>query len=352
LTISSTTRKAGPFTGTGATVAFPFTFKVFAASDVLAVQALTSTGVETVKVLTTDYTVALNADQNATPGGTLTMLVAPPAGTTLTLTSQVPLLQGTDLTNAGGFYPKVINDALDRLTILIQQVAASVGRALTLSLSAPAGVSTTLPNPVGNALLGWNTLGTAIQNFAGTASTAVSLFMAGVVAAADAATARTLLGAQVAGSYAASGANADITALNGLPVSGQGVVLPGDILTWGGSTVRPGCLACPTAPTDISRTTYAALFNALGTTWGAGNGTTTFGMPYFPAGYGPIQTNGSLGTASVGLIQDHSHPITIPNGASSVGGAVNGQPGSTGAVQLVTGTNFPAGMRVQFCVKY
>lgn len=137
MTISSSNRKAGPFSGNGVTVAFPFTFKVFTAVDVLVVKALTSTGVETVQTLTTDYTVRLNADQNATPGGTITMLVAPPTGTTLVATSQVANLQSMDLTNAGGFYPKVLNDALDRATIQMQQVQEQVDRAIKLPITNP-----------------------------------------------------------------------------------------------------------------------------------------------------------------------------------------------------------------------
>jgi lysophospholipase L1-like esterase len=135
MTISSTTRKAGPFTGNGVTVAFPFTFKVFTTADVLVVQAVTATGVETTLALGTHYTVALNADQNTSPGGTITALVAPPTGSTLTATSQVANTQSTDLTNLGGFYPTVINTALDRATILIQQLAEKLGRTLQFSVS-------------------------------------------------------------------------------------------------------------------------------------------------------------------------------------------------------------------------
>ena len=163
LTISSSTRKAGPFTGNGVTTAFPFSFKVFSAADVLVVQALTSTGAETVQALTTNYTVALNADQNASPGGTVTMLVAPPTGYTLTLTSQVDNLQAVDVTNGGGFYPKVLNNAFDKATIQIQQLAEKVGRALKLPVSSTA--SADLPSPVGGTGIGWNATGTALVNF-------------------------------------------------------------------------------------------------------------------------------------------------------------------------------------------
>ena len=162
MTISSSTRKAGPFTGNGVTTAYPFAFKVFSASDLLVVLALTSTGAETVQTITTNYTVALNADQSTTPGGTVTMLVAPAAGCTLTLTSQVDNLQPTDLTNAGGFYPKVINDALDRATIQIQQLAEKAGRALQVSVSTVANI--VLPAPSAGTLLGWDATGSNLIN--------------------------------------------------------------------------------------------------------------------------------------------------------------------------------------------
>ncbi len=244
MTISSSTRKAGPFPGNGVTVAYPFTFKVFTQADVLAVRAVTATGLETTLALGSDYTISLNGDQNTSPGGTLTMLVAAPTGSTVTLTSQVANTQGVDLTNLGGFYPAVINNALDRATIQIQQLAEKVSRALTFGISS--GASGSLPNPSALALLGWNAAGTALQNFAGGASAAVSTFMASVVAAVDAAAAQTALGATTVGralfgatdaaaactaigaatagplaasgitGAAASGANNDITSLTGL----------------------------------------------------------------------------------------------------------------------------------------
>ena len=144
MTISSSNRKAGPFTGNGVTTAFPFTFKVFTAADVLAVLAVTATGAETTQILTTNYTVTLNADQNANPGGTLTMLVPPATGRTLTLTSQVAPTQAVDLQNAGGFYPSVINTALDKATILIQQLTEKVSRAVTVSISSGADPATVI----------------------------------------------------------------------------------------------------------------------------------------------------------------------------------------------------------------
>lgn len=120
MTISSQTRTAGPYIGTGLVSAYPFSFKVFVAADLRVVRADLS-GVESDLVLSVDYTVALNADQNSSPGGVVNLLAQLASGFQLTVTSGLSVTQGTSITNGGGFYPKVIEDALDRLTILMQE---------------------------------------------------------------------------------------------------------------------------------------------------------------------------------------------------------------------------------------
>ena len=135
MTISSEVRTAGPFTGTGALSTYSFAFKVFQASDLLVVRQLISTGAQTTLALTTDYTVSLNADQDSSPGGSITLVAGALATTyTLLITSDVGNLQPTSLTNQGGFYPEVINDSLDRATIQIQQVAVKSGREMSAPL--------------------------------------------------------------------------------------------------------------------------------------------------------------------------------------------------------------------------
>ena len=120
MTISTEVRTAGPYTGNGSTTEFAFAFKVFEASDV--VVKTTTNGTTTTETLTTDYSVTLNADQDVSAGGTITMVTPPLASTTLTISSDVPTTQNVKLANLGGFYPTVFNDALDRATIQIQQV--------------------------------------------------------------------------------------------------------------------------------------------------------------------------------------------------------------------------------------
>ena len=137
--ISSTVRKAGPYVGTGATRALPFTFKAFGAADLRVVWSDTSTGVETDLALGVDYTVTLNSNQDASPGGTVTPTAAWSSVQRITITTDIDALQPVDLTNQGGFYPTVINTALDRLTMLIQQVLEEMGRTLRVAISDDAG---------------------------------------------------------------------------------------------------------------------------------------------------------------------------------------------------------------------
>ena len=138
MTVANTARYAGPFTGTGVSVPYPFSFKVFQTSDLKVVRADAS-GVQTDLALSVDFTATLNADQNTSPGGTVTLATPLPVGYQLTLTSDLAIAQTASLTNNGGFYPKVIEDALDRLTILMQE-QGYIGTAQTLRVPEVGGV--------------------------------------------------------------------------------------------------------------------------------------------------------------------------------------------------------------------
>lgn len=140
MTISSTTRVAGPFTGNGTASAFPFAFKVFAAADLAVYRTAIATGVVTTLTLTTDYTVTLTDT-----GGTVTLTGGNLAtGQQLLIVSAVPQTQSVDLTNQGGFYPEVINDALDRATVQVQQVQVQANRSIRFPPT-ETGISAELP---------------------------------------------------------------------------------------------------------------------------------------------------------------------------------------------------------------
>jgi microcystin-dependent protein len=61
----------------------------------------------------------------------------------------------------------------------------------------------------------------------------------------------------------------------------------GDIILFGGTALPAGYLFCDGSA--VSRTSYANLFAAIGTAWGAGDGSTTFNIPdmrgYFARGW-------------------------------------------------------------------
>lgn len=176
MSISSSTRKAGPYSCNGATVAFPFSFKIFTAAEVLVVLT-DAAGAESNLSLGTHYTVTINANQDANPGGTVTTTAVYAGGYRITLTSQVQNLQPVTLTNQGGFYPKIINDALDRLTIMVQQVAEQVGRAVKVGISSatsPDQLISTLLTAVANALGYSNAASASATAAAGSATTAAS----------------------------------------------------------------------------------------------------------------------------------------------------------------------------------
>ncbi|CFQ36807.1 phage tail protein [Yersinia bercovieri] len=131
----------------------------------------------------------------------------------------------------------------------------------------------------------------------------------------------------------------------------------GTIMEFSGTTVPSGFLTCPTAQTNLSRTSYASLFAAIGTTWGAGDGVTTFGMPWFPPNYAAVQASGNIGSSSVGEVISHTH--TIGNMTTNV--VSNSSSGSVwmniaGALKTTNPTggtaNLAAGVRVMKCVKY
>jgi hypothetical protein len=158
------------------------------------------------------------------------------------------------------------------------------------------------------------------------------------------------------GNYGATTQDIMTVSNSGVVSFPQGGVMPaGAIIDFAGTTAPAGFLACPTVATNISRSTYSDLFLAIGTTWGAGDGSTTFGMPYFPADYAAVQANANVGTNSVGAVISHTH--TLNNTANiGGGGAAPNMLGSGSAVVTTNATggaaNLAAGVRVLKCVKY
>ena len=167
MSISSATRKAGPYLCNGITATFPFSFKIFNASDILVVKT-TPSGIDSELLPVSDYSVLKNTDQNSNPGGSITTTLALSDGHKITITSQVEELQPVDLTNSGGFYPTVINDALDRLTVMIQQLSEKVGRSVKVGFTSEISVDdliATLVSSATSAAASAASAATALDNF-------------------------------------------------------------------------------------------------------------------------------------------------------------------------------------------
>ena len=133
MTVSATTRKAGPYLGNGSTKEFSFPFKVFQASDVFV--AKTSDNGEVELTLNTDYTVRLNSNQDTTAGGVVVLTNPLEDGQYLSVISQIEYDQLAIFTNKGGFYPETLNDCYDKLTILCQQLVEELDRCVKLDIT-------------------------------------------------------------------------------------------------------------------------------------------------------------------------------------------------------------------------
>lgn len=115
---------------------------------------------------------------------------------------------------------------------------------------------------------------------------------------------------------------------------------------------------------EVSRVTYARLFAKIGTTYGAGNGTTTFNLPDYRGMFLRGWDNGrgvdvgrGLGTDQDDEIKSHSHNIfQIINGAAggSVGNPRNGTTGDGSWNSGLTGgvETRPKNVSVLICIKY
>jgi len=137
--VSSENRIAGPFKGDGITTVFPFILRVLDEKDLLVVLADTEAEDETILALHSDYLVNLNKSNGADkyPGGEIILHEPLAIGERLIITSDIAILQKTNIKNQSGFYPEIIVEALDRLTIIDQQQQAQITRALKLPITDP-----------------------------------------------------------------------------------------------------------------------------------------------------------------------------------------------------------------------
>ena len=115
----------------------------------------------------------------------------------------------------------------------------------------------------------------------------------------------------------------DVATISGLQAVLDAIVPAGTVIHVAGSTVPSGYLAANGGLGN--RTTHARLFAAIGTTYGDGDGTTTFGLPDLrgefirglDSGRG-VDTSRALGSAQTSQNLAHNHAITDPGHAHSI----------------------------------
>lgn len=137
-------RRSPVYVGTGAVATYAFSFKVFSKNDI-AVQVTTTAGVESTLTVDTNYTVLLNADQDNFPGGSITLTAGNLAtGYSLVIFGDQDYSQTTQLPTGGPYNAVIHEQALDRIVIMVQQLAERLGRAIV----APASDATVSGLPV------------------------------------------------------------------------------------------------------------------------------------------------------------------------------------------------------------
>lgn len=207
MTVSTTTSLAS-YTGNGATVAYPVPFRFLDDADLRV--SVDGTLLE----ITTDYSVEGARDES---GGTVTMVSAPVNGANVLIERSMDMVQPVDLITGGAFRAQTHEDALDRLTMLIQQVDSGQSQSLRLADSSAGdqylyGDAATRAGKV----VVFDASGNAgLATAADFGAVVVTPFAETVLAGATAAAVRATLGS------AGSGANADITSLNPASASGD-----------------------------------------------------------------------------------------------------------------------------------
>lgn len=195
------------------------------------------------------------------------MLVAPPTGYMLTISSQVPLLQPTNLANVGNFYPSAITDALDRLTIQVQQQQVALNGTLVAPISDASTAPLALPSKAARAgyFLAFDSNGnpvTATFSIAGMIALSAQT-QAAAAAAATSATQSAASATQSAAS-AASAANTALSINTTLSsVTGTPYVFSADgsttIFTLPVAGLTPSMLSVHVAGTYIQKSAYSVV---------------------------------------------------------------------------------------------
>jgi hypothetical protein len=128
MTISTTIIKVS-YSGDGTQTVFPYTFKINAEADIQVILRA-SNGTETVKTLTTDYSVS---GVGSASGGNVTMVTAPSATETIVIRRDTTQTQTVDLVENDPFTAETVEGAFDKSVAIVQELQEEVDRSIKLS---------------------------------------------------------------------------------------------------------------------------------------------------------------------------------------------------------------------------
>lgn len=135
--------------------------------------------------------------------------------------------------------------------------------------------------------------------------------------------------------------------------------LTASVIAFATSTPPTGFLECDGAA--VSRTTYATLFSAIGTTFGVGDGSSTFNLPdmrgYFVRGWDHgrgVDSGRTFGSAQSDDFASHTHTVPANGNNPSFGQQGTGSGPITPQITSATGGSEtrPKNIALMYCIKY
>lgn len=363
MTLDTTINRVS-YSGNDVTTGFSFPYLFFENSDLVVVLRNTS-GTETTKILTTDYTVT-GAENPA--GGTVTMIVAPATGEVLVIYRDAPQTQDLDLVENDPLPAEEVERRLDKLTMLSQRLSDRLGRALILKetdTSSQQKIPLTADRT--SKFLAFDSSGDAIAAD-GTTETPVSAFMATVLDDTTATAARTTLDAAQAINSATedtSPASGDFFGSYDVSASAQKKVKISSLATllqtlWTAPTVQTFTSGSGTYTRPTPSPLYLKIkmcgggggggpSGGAGVTIGSAGGATTFGSSFLTANggaAGTIPPGGAAGTAAGGTATGGDINITGGTGEGKPAGAASTVNGGIGGSSML-GFGGPPGIATE-----
>lgn len=233
MTISSTINRIS-YAGDGTSTTFSVPFAFFDKDELQVIERVIATGAETVLSLENDYAVS-GGDGTV---GEVEAIVAPPSTVNWTILRKTNRTQSIDYTDNDPFPAETHERGLDRITMIAQDSASAVDRALRFPVTDLSTLDPEIPNTMLRAgkYLAFDANGLPIASAgpAGESTVPVSSFIEGLLDDGNAETARATLGLTIGTDVAPAGITGDFV---GRVAAYIGVTPPSGWLLLNGDTI-------------------------------------------------------------------------------------------------------------------